>query len=290
MAYSITQARPLLNAAELELFDQSRASPIKGLTLARLRAKVTRVRALRDKYRDLFRRQTVAVRKAPATKGRSPVGADNERTQRKADILQEVLERFEARVAQLETRETRDAEGAATAKPAPRRATPAKKTSQGLSTVAAKTAAPGATKKPAANSKSARPRSTDAAEEQPKASRKAAKPAAKPKTQGSAAKPQAATPAVPPQAASPSPSPSSAAVQPALAAVLNQHATRSTKAPSDMAPTANGKAHAPIAPAPTSLVPAALRGNTLKQAPGQIAIHAHQGASMRRAQGQRDSR
>ena len=65
---------------------------------------------------------------------------------------------------------------------------------------------------------------------------------------------------------------------------------RSAKAPSDKAPTANGKAQAPVAPAPTDLVPSALRGNPLKQAPGNIAIHAHQGASVRRAQGKRDSR
>lgn len=108
MAYTITQARPLLTAAELELFDQSRTEPIKALTLSRLRGKVTRARTLRDKYRDLYRRQTVAVRSAPNSKGRSPVGSDNERTQRKADILQEVLGRFEARVAQLEARDARE--------------------------------------------------------------------------------------------------------------------------------------------------------------------------------------
>lgn len=109
MAFTITQARPVLTAAELELFDQSRAAPIKALTLARLRGKVTRTRTLRDKYRDLFRRQTVSVRKAPSTQSRSPVGADNERTQRKADILQEVLGRFEERVALLEGQLARDA-------------------------------------------------------------------------------------------------------------------------------------------------------------------------------------
>lgn len=98
MAYTITQARPLLTAAELELFDQSRTEPIKALTLSRLR----------DKYRDLYRRQTVAMRSAPNSKSRSPVGSDNERTQRKADILQEVLGRFEARVAQLEARDARE--------------------------------------------------------------------------------------------------------------------------------------------------------------------------------------
>ena len=127
MAFTITQARPLLTAAELELFDQSRTAPIKALTLARLRGKVTRTRTLRDKYRDLFRRQTVSVRKAPATAGRSPVGSDNERTQRKADILQEVLGRFEDRVALLEANLARDASAAATRKAAAPSATTATK-------------------------------------------------------------------------------------------------------------------------------------------------------------------
>ena len=99
MAYTLTQARPLLNAAELELFEQSRAEPVKQLTGAKLAGAVKRTRTLRDKYRDLYQRQTVAVR--TSTPG-AVTGADNERTQRKADILQEVLERYETRAAALQ--------------------------------------------------------------------------------------------------------------------------------------------------------------------------------------------
>lgn len=107
MAYTLTQARPLLNAAELELFNQSRAEPIKGLTPQDLSAKVKRARTLRDKYRDLYRRQTVAVRSEdPAA--RPADASDNERTQRKADIFQQVLERFEARTALLHERSARE--------------------------------------------------------------------------------------------------------------------------------------------------------------------------------------
>ena len=108
MAYTLTQARTLLTTAELAIFDQSRAAPIKALTPARLQAKVTRARALRDKYRDLYRRQTVATRGTPASR-RSAVGGDNERTGRKAEVFAEVLGRFEARLAML------------TAAPAPKR-------------------------------------------------------------------------------------------------------------------------------------------------------------------------
>lgn len=246
MAYSLTQARPLLTAAELELFDQSRAEPIKALTLARLRGKVTRARTLRDKYRDLFRRQTVAVRSVPATQGRSPAGTDNERTQRKADILQEVLGRFEARLAQLEARDAREASR--------------------VSTAASKARTPAATKK-----KAVKP--TKAGVSRTKMEQEA--PAAK---------------AVPQAKAKPKDADSAPAGKPLDATVLNQHATRSVKAPSDKAPTANGKAHAPQVHAPTDMLPSALRANPLKQAPGNIAQHGHQSASMRRAQGKRDSR
>lgn len=101
MAYTLTQARPLLTAAELELFEQSRTEPVKRLTPADLAGAVKRTRTLRDKSRDLYRRQTVSVRTdAPG----AVTGDDNERTQRKADILQEVLERYEARVTLLQER------------------------------------------------------------------------------------------------------------------------------------------------------------------------------------------
>ena len=147
MATTITQAHPLLTAAELQLFDQSRAEPIKALTLARLRGKVTRARTLRDKYRDLYRRQTVAVRSARSAKGRSPVGADNERTKRKAEILQEVLGRFEARVALLEEREAR--EGASGAGKGKRAAGSARVKAANAAKPAAKSSARSAAKSPA---------------------------------------------------------------------------------------------------------------------------------------------
>lgn len=250
MATTITQARALLTAAELELFDQSRAEPIKALTLARLRGKVTRARTLRDKFRDLFRRQTVSVRSASTTKGRSPVGADNERTQRKADILQEVLDRFEARITQLEAKEAHEAG-------APKGRAAAVETKQPAKVKAATQAVTSPTEESTDISKSGGAKTV---------------PAGTQAVSKSKATAQGAT------------------GQPPNESVLNGHATRSGKAPSDKAPTSNGKADAPLAHAPTDLVPSALRGNPLKQAPGNIAIHAHQGASMRRAQGKRDSR
>ena len=86
MVTSITQAKPLLTAAELELFDHSRAEPIKALSSKQLAGKEKRTRTLRDKYRDLYRRQSVAVR-GKASGVASKEGA-NARTQRKAEIMQ----------------------------------------------------------------------------------------------------------------------------------------------------------------------------------------------------------
>lgn len=144
MATSITQAKPLLTAAELELFDQSRAEPIKALTEKQLASKEKRARTLRDKYRDLYRRQTVAQRgKArpgtqsggSAASGRGATGDANARTQRKAEILQEVLDRFEARSALLEARAAREADS----KPVPKKSAKTDaETAAGKSTTIAK--------------------------------------------------------------------------------------------------------------------------------------------------------
>ena len=225
MAYTLTQARPLLTTAELELFSQSRTEPVKRLTPADLAGAIKRIRTLRDKARDLYRRQTVSVR--TDTPG-ATTGDDNARTQRKADILQEVLERYEARATLLQERGSR-------------------KTGSPDQGSAASGKAAVTTEKSTGTQADAASPSAEKAKGQPASS---------------------ATPA--PQAGS----------APA----------RSSKAPSRSAPTAQGKAHAPDIKAPLDTVPAAERASPLKQDPGNIAIHAHESASGRRAQGKRDSR
>lgn len=116
MTYTLNQARKLLTTAELAVFNSSRPQPLRELSAARLRSKVTRTRSLRDKYRDLYQRQTVATREGPAAR-RSPVGADNARTQQKADLFTEVLARYEARLQRVED----DAKKAETKKAADRK-------------------------------------------------------------------------------------------------------------------------------------------------------------------------
>lgn len=294
MATSITQARPLLTADELALFEQSRAEPIKSLTLARLLGKVTRARTLRDKYRDLFRRQTVAVRSGPGTKGRSPVGADNERTQRKAEILQEVLGRYEARVELLEAKQAR--ESAVSAKASAGRA----KGAEVAPATHNKPVASGLTKKRAASAalptgKSSAP-AGDASVKRSvgrkgaNATADGAKSPAAGKTRIAAATSDIAGGFSGSSSADSHASHGGGDHGQVSESGLNRHANRSAKAPSDKAPTAHRSVDGQLSHAPTDLVPAALRSNPLKDAPSNIAIHAHQGASARGSQGKRDSR
>lgn len=106
MAYTLTQMRSLLTTAELELFDQSRTQNVKAFSAKQIDGKLSRARKLRDKFRDLYQRQTVASRKSAAGRGAS-AGTSNERTQRKAEVFDEVLGRFEARQEKLLAQEAR---------------------------------------------------------------------------------------------------------------------------------------------------------------------------------------
>ena len=106
MAYTRTQAKTLLNASELALFDDGRAVAVKAHTAAQLRNKIQRSRRLRDKYRDLFRRQRLDSRQRTGSKdGRS--GQANARSSEKATLFDELMGRFQARLTVLEAAEAR---------------------------------------------------------------------------------------------------------------------------------------------------------------------------------------
>lgn len=257
MAYTLTQARVLLTAAELAVFDQSRAGPVKELTAARLRGKVTRARALRDKYRDLYRRQSVATRKAAAGK-RAAAGGDNERTANKATVFEEVLERFEARLAQLDAKEAKGSGVAPKARAV--KAAPAKTKNTKMNTV----------NKPAARKIAAKAEPAPTAATKKAPARKSRKPAAKPMSLKTAVK----------QALE--------LKHAALAAVPAQE--HSSKAPATLSPLGAAAAGAPLVTAPLDINPRAARLNPLKERAENIALHAHAGSQNRHAQGKRDSR
>jgi hypothetical protein len=89
-------ARKLLSSAEFELFEASRRDGICVLSAVELKRKVERTRRLRDKYRDLYKRQRLAMRDVTGTK-RGNSGTANARTKEKAAIFEDLLARFQAR-------------------------------------------------------------------------------------------------------------------------------------------------------------------------------------------------
>jgi len=104
MAYTRTTAKKLLTATELEVFDAARAAEIKKMTKPQLRSKLERSRKLRDKYRDLFRRQRLALRAEVGSKAGTK-GNANDRTRQKEEIMAEVVTKFEERIVQIEADE-----------------------------------------------------------------------------------------------------------------------------------------------------------------------------------------
>jgi hypothetical protein len=108
MAFNRNHARPLCSDAEYKLFTASLGDEIGDLTPAQLRSKIQRTRRLRDKYRDLLKRQRLANRARTGTKkGDRPV--TNTRTADKAKLFDETLGRFEARHEKLAAAAERDA-------------------------------------------------------------------------------------------------------------------------------------------------------------------------------------
>ena len=108
MAFNRNHARPLCSDAEYQLFTASLADEIGALTPAQLRSKIQRARKLRDKYRDLEKRQRLANRSRTGTKkGNRP--DTNARTADKAKLFGEALARFEAKAAKLAAAAEREA-------------------------------------------------------------------------------------------------------------------------------------------------------------------------------------
>jgi hypothetical protein len=285
MATSITQAKPLLTAAELELFDHSRAEPIKALSAKQLAGKEKRTRSLRDKYRDLYRRQSVAAQ--GKTKGVGATGDANARTQRKAEIMQEVLGRFEARSSLLGARESRadEAKELKSKKPARKAAASAVPTS--------------ASDKPASRAKKSADASKQRSESAP-AHAFASTTASRKASATATAKPIKTKPGKTKTGQFHAPEQALSAVgslnQAEDGSALPEHfigvdpTVRSPKAPSPRAPTFGGKAHAPEVNAPLDMVASAQRMNPVKNSPSSQAIQGHVSSSVRRSQGKRDSR
>ena len=103
-------ARKLLTAAEFKLFEASRRDAICKLDARTLKLKVELTRKRRDKYRDLYKRQRLAIRDQTGTK-RGNSGAANARTKEKAALFEELRARFQARYFQVTAPPARTAKG-----------------------------------------------------------------------------------------------------------------------------------------------------------------------------------
>ncbi len=99
MKVNLRSARALCTANELDLVMASGGEGIRALSEARLKQKVVRARTLRDKYRDLLRRQRLAARRPGAKPARDDANA---RTAAKADLFEQTLARFVDRLAQVQ--------------------------------------------------------------------------------------------------------------------------------------------------------------------------------------------
>jgi hypothetical protein len=104
MAYNRRQARELTTRSELDLVSASYSDAIGKLSKRDLKSNIARARRLRDKQRDLLRRQRLASRARTGTKHGSRPGS-NARTAQKAALFDEALSRFTQRLEAAEAAE-----------------------------------------------------------------------------------------------------------------------------------------------------------------------------------------
>ena len=99
MPFNRNHVNGFLAKTEIDLFVSSLGADLKGLKANDVQRRIERTRNLRDKYRDLLKRQKLATRARTGTKMGS--GNANERTEKKAKAFDEALGRFEAQAKAL---------------------------------------------------------------------------------------------------------------------------------------------------------------------------------------------
>ncbi len=95
---TLSQAKRLCTAKEMEVVEASQKKNLENLSAKELRAKRSRARQLRDKWRD---QATSQRREAQQAQGARDVD-DAERSQQKQQLFSEVLERFEKQLSKLD--------------------------------------------------------------------------------------------------------------------------------------------------------------------------------------------
>ncbi len=97
MSITKSHLRKLCTSVETRLAEKGLPSEIKKLSTADLQKNIKRMRKLRDKQRDLYRRQTLKLRQPGNRYGAKAVGM-NARTKEKAVFFDKVLDAFEAQL------------------------------------------------------------------------------------------------------------------------------------------------------------------------------------------------
>jgi hypothetical protein len=291
MSFTLRQVQPLLTKPELELFQASRAGAVKDIAPHRLTSKIQRARALRDKYRDVYQRQTVQTR-AGEPKSRKALGGENTRTQTKSEIMDEVLKRFEAQQDKLQRKldasNASPARSTVKAKPATKKAV-APRTARRTS---AKPPASGADlpmRGASASTPRQRARQTravqKAGEEVVQSRSKKATPAAR--------APAAKSPAKKSTASTSSLASGVKRLQNIVKAVRKAVATGvvdSNGKPGGKRPPSDTASDAALSSAPTDITPKTQRVNPLKAKPVNKKIHATARSRTRAVQAKRDAR
>src|SRR5690606_12690757 len=137
MPITRAKASRLLNQKEMALYDDSRINGLRALDAKALASRITRARTARDRARDLVQKHKLASRERTGSK-RGTSGQANQRSKDKAEVMTDILKRFEGRLKEVER-----AGGGTTAKA---KTAPAK-TSKAAKKTAAKTATGTAAKK-----------------------------------------------------------------------------------------------------------------------------------------------
>ena len=119
MQITRAKATALLNKGEMQLYDDSRQNALRGFTASQLETRVTRARSARDRSRDLLRRQKLSSRARTGSK-RGTSGAANQRSKDKAEVMADILKRFETRLKEAKKIEK---EAAKSARPVAKKAT-----------------------------------------------------------------------------------------------------------------------------------------------------------------------
>jgi hypothetical protein len=99
MTYDRRRIRQLTTAPEFEVVGASASEAIRKLSKQALQSHISRARRLRDKQRDLLRRQKLASRARTGTKQGAAA-----RTAQKAQLFEETLARFTKRLHSMKAK------------------------------------------------------------------------------------------------------------------------------------------------------------------------------------------